>query len=492
MSVRILVVGAGPVGLIVAAELAKYGIDVDIIDREHTSTTRSKALSVSAASLKAFHGLGLSGTFLERGKLIEDVYIYYDGQRCAHINNRYLDTCYRGYLSISQPETEQILTWHLAESGVDIRRGIELAMLSNQPDHVDVLLRDLDSARVESRRYDYVVGCDGAQSTVRRLLDISFDGMDYDMHFIMGDVRFREEQHFDATSYHVERDSFLIFLPMARGLTRLVIKKSGPLTPDRPSPQIGELQASLTRFHPETLTIDSVEWASSARFFSRIAPSNAIGRVFLAGDAYHLFSPIGGQGMNTGIQDALNLAWKLALYATGRAKRRLVDSYTDERYLVVRKVLASTHRHTEIISRTGRHPAHEQPFHASMTNRSLYRSHLPAEFSGLAADHSTTPSLVGRHVPYFALKGSELNISDSYEIPKLKRSVGFVKDSSALDDDAMLRAKRFGIALSTAPRDASTRLGLADDDVCVIRPDGYVGYQGPLSHLPAHLEDLYH
>jgi 2-polyprenyl-6-methoxyphenol hydroxylase-like FAD-dependent oxidoreductase len=495
MSARVLVVGAGPVGLIVASELTKYGIDVDIIDREQASTTRSKALSVSAASLKAFHGLGLSDVFLRRGKLIEDVYVYYGGRRCAHINNRYLDTCYRGYLSISQPETEQILTEHLVSQGTRIRRGIELTAIRNLPDRVDVTLRDHTFKRETPGSYDFVIGCDGAQSSVRQLLEIPFVGKDYDMHFIMGDVRFDTAKDFSSTSYHVADDGFMIFLPMAQGLTRLVIKKEGPLAPDRAPPQVDELQAFLDRHYPETLTIQSVEWASSARFFSRIARENALGRVFLAGDAYHLFSPIGGQGMNTGIQDAINLAWKLALYANGKAKRRLIDTYPEERYSVVTKVLNSTHINTEIISRTGDHPDKEILYHPRMSNRQLYRAILPTEFSGLHADHSTeASSTVGRHVPFFNITDRKLNIEDSYDIPKLKRNIGFVKNSASTSHIAS-RMRDYEVSLCPLePSDIETAKLLqltSDNDVCMVRPDGYISYKGPLDDLPQYLAEFY-
>lgn len=494
MERRVLIIGAGPVGLIIAAELARYGVAHDIIEENPAKNSYSKALSVSAASLKAFRGLGLAEEFARTGKAIDDIEVYFREKRCARINKKYLPTCFNFYLSMPQPESEAIIERKLVSLGGAVLYGYKLEGLAQDEDGVDARLVREATGESWTARYDYVLGCDGAQSTTRRLLDIGYDGHDYNAHFVMGDVTF-DAPRTATTSYHVFDDGFLIYLPMAKGLTRLVVGRHQPLVEGQPNPTLEELQAFLDRYYPQKLHIDELVWASRTRFFNRLAETNAVGRVFLAGDSFHLFSPIGGQGMNTGVQDAVNLAWKIALTANGLAKPALLESYRIERYAAVQKVLKSTHENTLRILRRADDECLLENYKVGFGNRAAYRRLLPEEFSGFASDHASDPtSLVGRHVPYCALEG-DARAPTTYDVPQLKRSVAVVA-RGAESGEVRRAVQRFEHVLSSATLEDSSAseqspLRLDKDEICVIRPDGYIGYQGSARDLRSYLDRYY-
>ncbi|OEZ55488.1 FAD-dependent monooxygenase [Duganella sp. HH105] len=496
MNARVLIVGAGPVGLFVGTELAKYGIAADIIEKNNGGNSYSKALSVSAASLKAFHGLGLQQEFAGRGKPIQEIAVHFNGKRCARIDKRKLGGLYDYYLSVPQPETESLIRLALERANGKVDYGHELTQLEQDANGVAVAIRDAASGQLSNRHYEMVIGCDGAQSSVRQLLKMPFEGYDYDVHFIMGDVYFDGAVESEMTSYHVYDEGFLIFLPMDNGLTRLVVSKPGPLPANRPLPDQEELQFFLDKYYPRPLRIKQVVWSSSARFFNRLAASNHVGRVFLAGDAFHLFSPIGGQGMNTGIQDAANLGWKIAFYLKGAAKPELLQSYRRERYIAVGKAADLTGANTELILRRGGAEHMRWRYTPAMSNRAFYRRRLSHDFSGLLADHNIeSSSLVGRHVPYCARSDGLLGLQSTYDIPKLGRNVLFCNDGVA--DAARARLERYLHVVATgalADDDHAWRTALHLDrhDACLVRPDGYVGFCGSLDELEQYLDRLYH
>ena len=495
---KVLIVGAGPVGLTVAIQLARYGVSADLIDKGSAGSSYSKALSVSAASLKAFHGLGLAAEILQVGKPIQDIEISFNRRRCARIDKRNLKGLYDYYLSLAQPETEAVLKAGLQALGQDVRYGHALQALEQDVRGVTVQVMHEATGQVTTGRYDYVVGCDGAQSSVRQLSGIAFDGYDYDVHFVMGDVLFERFPEGASTAYHVHDDGFLIFLPMPGGLTRLVVSRPGPLPQARPAPERAELQAFLDRFHGQGLVIRSVQWSSSARFFNRLASTNHQGRVFLAGDAFHLFSPIGGQGMNTGLQDAMNLSWKLAYFIQGLGNAELLNSYRAERYTAVQKVAALSEHNTHAILRQPQAQAFEARYTPVMANRRFFRHMLAQQFSGLTLDHTINgDTLTGKHVPYLRPRAiaTQGPLTATYDIPQLNKNVLYLAPQA----DATITGqwfKRYGQVVDLQPvcaSDAQTLKALRLDaqDVCLVRPDGYVGFSGSAQHCADYLKTFY-
>ncbi|NLH79829.1 MAG: hypothetical protein GX458_03155 [Phyllobacteriaceae bacterium] len=492
MSAKILIVGAGPVGMTLALELAKYGVDFDMIDKRAAKSSASKALSVSAASLKVFQGLGLEDKFNGVGKRVSDIYVYYRGRRCAHIDKRRLDGPFDYYLSLPQPETEAILEQQMAEREIAVRYETECRLVENTADAVHVEWTRSGSDVVERHSYDHVVACDGAHGVVAKKLGLPFREYDYGRHFVMGDVRFDRQLAMETTSYFVTDDGFMIYLPMAGGITRLVVGRRGPLPSPGFVPSTADLQQAFDAYFPQQARITEVVWASGARMFAKVAETNRLGRVFFAGDAFHLFSPIGGQGMNTGLQDAFNLGWKLAWVSHGLAHPRLLETYRHERMATVEKTFANVHRNTLQILREIETDAAANAFVPHPGNRALYRRDLPLEFSGFQVDYADADGgLAGRHVPYFTGLADVLPVASSWDLPQLARNVVFAASPAVCRDLEPMIAEFDRVATPLAAPPAAAALSLDVNDVCLVRPDGYIGYAGDLVGLRAYLERHY-
>lgn len=330
---------------------------------------------------------------------MQSVYAYYKNRKFLHIDNRRLATCYPFHVSIPQPRTEKILETALAAAGRQVRRGHQLVSWRREGERYHVSLLD-DARRACFAAYDYIIGADGAASTVRELAGIGFSGHDYPLHFVMADVQFDPAAALPGTSYHIDEQGFLIFLPMPDNQVRIVIKKAGRLPSPRPVPDLQEINAALARYCPQVPPAQRLTWSSSANFYNRIADDNLQHHIMLAGDAFHLFSPIGGQGMNTGVQDAVNLAWKLAFCLHGVATDRLPASYRTQRFAAVSGVLRSTDHDTGLIAGLVPRNHIDGVYFPEFCNRHYYRHQLPLQYAGFTATQAQeTDGLAGHHVP---------------------------------------------------------------------------------------------
>ena len=489
---RILIVGAGPVGLLIGCYLKKYNVEFDIVDKNKTSTTYSKALSVSPATIKAFHGLNLAKELIEKGRKVESIYAYYKANKFIHINNKYIPSCYKFHISIPQPETECLLEDYLRKLGKQVKRGHKLISWTKESEVYRTSLLD-ENGKDYSLPYDFIIGADGAASTVRELSNIGFHGHDYDMHFIMADVFFDTTVSLPGTSYHIDESGFLIFLPMPDNMVRIVIKKDGKLPSPRPIPDLNEINYYLSKFYSEVGKACKLTWSSSANFYNRIAEKNHDGNLFLAGDSYHLFSPIGGQGMNTGIQDALNLSWKLAFYINGAATVELLNTYSRQRFTAVKKVLDSTDLDTGLISGIVPKKSIDAVYYPDYCNRNYYRNELPLKYSGFNAVHNTfSENMVGHHVPYFVFSSINYGFKNTYDAFTTGKVIVFSSREFFSIRSVLDRNKYINFCL--VERGDYEFLNLLDidrDDCVVLNPDGYIGFIGNESNLIKHLSTLY-
>jgi 2-polyprenyl-6-methoxyphenol hydroxylase-like FAD-dependent oxidoreductase len=254
------------------------------------------------------------------------------------------DTAYPFLLFLSQAETERVLGDHLSGRGVRIERGTELVGLDPAAEHVTCRLRHPDG-RHETVAARYVVGCDGAHSTVRHLAGIPFEGAAYPQTFLLADLEVDGLEPGAAHTY-LTGAGMLLFFPLGTPATwrMLAMRPPGDQTPADAEVSVAELQAITDRYTTDELRLREPVWMTRFRLHLRAASRYRSGRVFLAGDAAHVHSPAGAQGMNTGIQDAVNLAWKLALVCAGAATPELLDTYQLERGPVGRRVLRFTNR----------------------------------------------------------------------------------------------------------------------------------------------------
>jgi 2-polyprenyl-6-methoxyphenol hydroxylase-like FAD-dependent oxidoreductase len=355
----VLVVGAGPSGLTVANELGRHGVAVRIIDRAPSPATTSRALVVQPRCLEIFEDMGVVDEVLAIGRPAPGFNLMFGEGRTVRLDLHDLltdpsnYTRYQSLYSLSQNDTEAILTKKLAEHGVCVERGMAVVDLNADEHAVTVSVRR-DTGTTESIRCDWLIGCDGAHSTVRSAAGIPFEGATYPDEFIMADAELDWELPDGDLYAFPSRAGFVAAFAMP-GTHRFRIFGNVPVGPEGPSPEYSEpsheeFQAMLDQRLPLPAKVVKEHWVSRYRLHRRSVPRYRDGRIFLVGDAAHVHSPAGAQGMNTGIQDAYNLAWKLALVIRGIAAESLVDSYHAERHPIGQRLLSTTDRFFTVIS----------------------------------------------------------------------------------------------------------------------------------------------
>jgi 2-polyprenyl-6-methoxyphenol hydroxylase-like FAD-dependent oxidoreductase len=350
----ILIVGAGPTGLALAAQLNAFGVKARVVDRQLDPVHESRALVMQPRTLEALRGLGLAETLVERGNDAVQLRLHF-GRRVVGLrlfDTGLDDTAYPFLLFISQAETEAILNEHLAAHDVNVERGLELIAFTQETTAISCMLvsRDGTTERLHTR---YLVGCDGARSTVRRAAGIPFQGDAYPQTFVLADLEVDGELEPGAAHAFLRDTGILLFFPLGDPASWRM-QGIRPSTADADGGKHETEEVSLEELQricdssAGALRLHDPVWRTVFRLQHRQATRYRDGRVFLAGDAAHVHSPAGGQGMNTGIQDACNLGWKLALVLRGEADESLLDSYEPERLPVGRQVLRFSDRATTV------------------------------------------------------------------------------------------------------------------------------------------------
>jgi 2-polyprenyl-6-methoxyphenol hydroxylase-like FAD-dependent oxidoreductase len=338
----VLVVGAGPTGLTLAAELQAYGVPFRIIDRQLDRVHESRALAVQPRTLEVLARHGLAQSLVDLGNAAVRLRLHAGGRVVPVdlFNVGLTGTAYPFVLFLSQAETERVLCEHLQRHGVEIERGVELVGLDAHADRVDCRLRHRDG-REEAVQASYVSGCDGAHSTVREQAGIGFAGRPYPQTFLLADLEVDGLEPGAIHSYLTDA-GLLFFFPLGKPATWRVLGIRPPGNTGEVT--LAEVQSLVDDTTADRLRLRDPVWMTDFRLHVRGAERYRSGRVFVAGDAAHIHSPAGGQGMNTGIQDAVNLGWKLALDLRGIANPALLDTYGAERAPVGRAVLRLTDR----------------------------------------------------------------------------------------------------------------------------------------------------
>ncbi|CAH1674027.1 FAD-dependent monooxygenase [Chelatococcus asaccharovorans] len=349
MKELVLVAGAGPVGLTMALELARYGVPVRIIDKIPEAAHTSRAVAVWPRTLELLDRSGAAADILAMGNKVTIANILSGGRPVASLSLEHVPSPYPFALMVPQYDTEAVLRRHLAAHGVTPELGVELLGFEQDEDGLSAHLREPDGTE-RTEPYAYLVACDGAHSVVRHQLGLDFQGDTLGLDWTQGDFHlsgypFPSSQM--AIFWH--EDGPLLFFPMAPDRAR-IITSLGPSTETPPVALDQQaFQTMIDARGPGGITLTGTEWVSAFRINERQVENYRSGRVFLAGDAAHVHSPAGGQGMNTGMQDAINLAWKLALVIRGLASApALLDSYDLERRPVGALVIAASGRMTRI------------------------------------------------------------------------------------------------------------------------------------------------
>ncbi len=340
----VLVVGAGPTGLMLANQLARRGVGAVLIDRHPGPSVQTKALGVQARTLEIYAQLGIAAQALELGERASGANLWVQGRRTARVPlgdiGRDLSP-YPFLLVLGQDDNERLLAAALRERGLEVRWRTELVGLEQGADEVRSTLRQADGSTRELRAR-WVAGCDGAHSAVRSLNRIGFPGAPYEHVFFIADTAATGSMVPGELNVYFWDDGFHLFFPLpGRDHWRVVGILPGPLR-GRDDLEFAGVAPSINEHVGAALVFRGCRWFSVYRIHHRRAERFRDRRCFVLGDAAHVHSPVGAQGMNTGLQDAYNLGWKLALVAAGRAADALLDSYQAERLPVAERLLRTT------------------------------------------------------------------------------------------------------------------------------------------------------
>ena len=343
----VLVVGAGPTGLTMACDLARHGVPVRIVDKRPQIDPHCRATAIHSRTLEVLHDLGVVDEVVAAGRPYRAYNEYANRRHVARHPTGHVDSPYPFTVQLEQCRTEEILEGLLSRLGGAVERGTELLALKEHPDRVSATLRHQDG-REESIDTPWLVGCDGAHSTVRHLTHQTFPGQEDPHQYVLTDVILEGDVAADEGHGFLHDTGVLYLFPLPRGRT-LVVASLTRLHDDTTEPPTVEMIRSLLAERaPAGVRVSDPQWLSYFHIHYRLARHYRHGlRTFLAGDAAHVHSPVGGQGMNTGIQDAYNLGWKLGFVARDLAPSTLLDSYEIERRAVAKDVLKTTRMMTE-------------------------------------------------------------------------------------------------------------------------------------------------
>ncbi|KWI59138.1 FAD-binding monooxygenase [Burkholderia pseudomultivorans] len=345
----VLIVGAGPTGLAAAMSLARARVPVRIIDRLAAPAPYSRAIGIQARTLELLEQHRAVEPFLALGHRAHAAALHAEGRVIARLDFDPLQTRYPYLLLLDQSVTERLLTEHLAGLGVTVERGTTLIACDNGGTSLDVTIRDADGRDTRCTP-SYLIAADGAHSTVRHLLGVGFAGHAFEQTFLLADLAAIPDWPDDEIHLFTTPGGIAGLFPMGDGRYRLVADRppGGDTSPDASAPSLAECEAIVHARIGASIATSDLAWSSYFHLHSRMVGHLRRGRVFFAGDAAHIHSPAGAQGMNTGIQEALNLGWKLARVLGAGAPERLLDTYHAERHPIERDVLRQTSFVTQI------------------------------------------------------------------------------------------------------------------------------------------------
>ncbi|HEX2312893.1 MAG TPA: FAD-dependent monooxygenase [Thermomonospora sp.] len=476
MDTQVIVVGAGPAGLMLAGELRVAGADVIVLERLPEPTGQSRGLGFTARTMEVFDQRGLLPRF---GPVETSNKGHFGG---LPLDFGVVEGAHYGAKNVSQARTEAMLEGWAAEVGADLRRGHELTGLADLGDAVEAEVRGPDGPY--RLRAAYLVGCDGGRSAVRKAAGFDFPGTEATMEMFLADVRgcgIRPRLIGETVP-----GGMVMAVSIAEGVDRIIVCERGRPPRRRTEPPAWqEVADAWQRLTGEDIHHGTPEWVSSFGDATRQVTEYRRGRVLLAGDSAHVHLPAGGQGMNTSIQDSVNLGWKLAAEVAGWAPPGLLDSYHAERHPVGRRLLTNT-RAQGLLFLSGEEM---QPLRDVMAELMAYEEvarHLVGMVSGLEIRYDMGPGdhpLLGLRMPKLELVGGP-GKTDTAEL--LHRGRGVLLD---LADDPLLRetaapwTDRIDV-VTARPHRLGPGSPLAGTDAVLVRPDGHVAWAAPDAASP--------
>ncbi|WP_280300861.1 rifampin monooxygenase [Nocardia abscessus] len=453
----VIIAGGGPTGAMLAAELRLHDVRVLVLEKETEPVSFVRIVSLHMRSLELMAMRGLLDRFLERGRQRSVGGIFAAITKPAPEG---LDSAHAYLLGIPQPVVEHLLEDHAIALGVQVRRGCAVTGFEQDDEGVTVELAD--GERLRSR---YLVGCDGARSTVRKLLGVGFPGEPARTETLMGEMEVGVPQEEIAAKVAEirETNSALSLGPFGEGVYRVVVPAAGVSEDRAEPPTLEDFQLQLRAIAGTDFGVHSPRWLSRFGDATRLADRYRVGRVLLAGDAAHIHPPIGGQGLNLGVQDAVNLGWKLAAQIRGWAPETLLDTYETERRPVAEDVLDNTRAQTQLLS-TEPGPQAVRRLLTELMDFDVVHRYLIEKITaiGIRYDFGAGPDLLGRRLRDIDLKQGRL-----YD--RLHRGRGLVLD----------RTERLTVEGWSDRVDLIADLTAAlDVPAVLLRPDGHVAWIG--------------
>lgn len=472
---EVVIAGAGPTGLCLAGELALAGIRCKVIERRHHRTQESRALGLHGRTMEVLRMRGVADPVAERANPVPRVRLSL-GSSLLRLSR--LDSHYGQLTIIPQGETEEILEERARKLGATVERGVRLEGCEQDGD--EVVLRLESEGRRWEERTGWLVGCDGAHSAVRDAMGADFEGAVYPYTIIVADVRLGAPMD-ERLLIHVGRAGLVVCTDFGNGWYRMgVIDRTKPWSDDPVS--LEEVRATLKHLFGRDLHPTDPLWTSRFRIQERQATTYRRGRMIIAGDAAHVHSPLGGQGLNLGIQDAMNLGWKLAAVVRGRGTERLLDTYQEERRRVSQGVIKVTDIATRMLTSSAP-PARAARWVGAATATRLPRSHDLAvgHLSGIAtaypttADRSCPKGTAGRRVPDLEVRAGSAR---GERLFAALRAGSFVLiDQSGAQPSGLLDPWQEQV-VELRGAVVGKRRPWSGSEMILVRPDGYCAWAG--------------
>jgi 2-polyprenyl-6-methoxyphenol hydroxylase-like FAD-dependent oxidoreductase len=455
----VLIVGAGPVGLFLANECARRGLRWRLIETRPSQSVHSKALAIFPRTLEIFDMAGVVAPFLEKANRVTSVAIITHGRTLAHMRFAPGESPYPFVAMVPQDVTEKLLAEELQRKGGVIEYETTFVSAEQQDDGVSVTV-DHKGEPVKFRA-SFVIGCDGAHSAVRRTLKLPLEGGEYEASFMLADVETNEVLRADEMQLCPSELGPVAIFPMSATRRRIVATVEHP---EGDAPSLDLVRKILGERAPSGFEAHALHWGSYFRVHHRHAPLLRVGRIFIAGDAAHIHSPFGGQGMNTGLHDAWNLVWKLDLFLHGRGNERLLDSYGAERLPVIRNVIETTDFLTKVMGTPNRFAQALRDTVIPMVSRLAPFQHAFVErLSELGVAYPGSPIVEGPGKRYLddSMRGGKGILSRFLLV---------------LGNDAEPSTRETAKQLAGTFNDVVELRSAQGRGITLVRPDGYVAY----------------
>ena len=527
-SIEVLVVGGGPVGMMMASELSRYGVECRVVDKRPGPIDVTHACVLWTRTQEVLAAMGIREKWVSHALLLREMNVYGFGKRLGAIEYEGLDSPYPQPLLVGQNVTERLLIEHLNEQGIQVERPVEGVRMQQTDDEVVVTLRHEDGHEEEVHAR-WLIACEGSKSMIRETLGIPFQGERYQNYeFVQADCGIRWSRPSGRGYYFLTDGKFLATLPLPLPISdpdRIRVFIARPIVDpnDRSDPTLEEIQGLMREAVSEDVELSSPIWLSRVRVQRKLADSYRQGRVFLAGDTAHVHVPMGGQGMNTGMQDAFNLAWKLAYVINGIAHDSLLDSYQPERRPVAEQLLKGTDltfrafSEPGVLLRSAIQLAGPLAFRTSIPQKQAVRvlSEIDINYKGspIAEEHAikggpdagerapdaTTVKLPdkgtttlfeimrGTHWNLLLLSGSEPGAEILQQLQGLATTIAS-KYAHAVMPHLVLgltvpprNLQWSGSTLMDSELIVHQKYGEKGASIYLIRPDGYIGFRGPLA-----------